>query len=314
MPDVVIAIDVGGTAIKCALVDPDDFSVRHAERHPSHAEHGPDSVVDHILDVASGLAERARDAGLTPRAVGLAVPGIVDDARGIAAYSANLGWRDVPLRDAAVQRLGLPAALGHDVRAGGMAEARLGAGRDVEQVLFVPVGTGIAGAHIVAGLPLTGAHGAACELGHVVVRPGGRRCGCGRRGCLEAEASAKAVATRYAEMTGETGTAAEVAARAQAGHEAAGEIWRDTVAALADGLLTAVTLYDPELIVLGGGLAEAGDHLLLPLTAALAERVTFEQTPVLVRAALGDQAGCLGAALLAAAVQCGHRTGEGVPR
>ncbi|MGH3657506.1 MAG: ROK family protein, partial [Micromonosporaceae bacterium] len=101
---------------------------------------------------------------------------------------------------------------------------------------------------------------------------------------------------------------------AQAGHEAAGEIWRDTVAALADGLLTAVTLYDPELIVLGGGLAEAGDHLLLPLTAALAERVTFEQTPVLVRAALGDQAGCLGAALLAAAVQCGHRTGEGVPR
>lgn len=302
--DVVIAVDVGGTMIKCALADLEPsgaVTARHTERRPTHAERGPDAVVDRILDVAESLAERARADGLNPRAVGLAAPGIVDETRGVAAYSANIGWRDVPLRDLAADRLGLPAVLGHDVRTGGLAEARLGAGQGASQLLFVPIGTGIAGAHVVAGEVSTGAHGAACELGHIVVRPDGRRCGCGRRGCLEAEASAAAVASRYAERTGRQASAADVAREAVAGEPAAVAVWRQTVDALADGLLTAITLYDPELIVIGGGLAEAGEHLLHPLHAAIDARRTFEAPPVLAPAALGDQAGCLGAALLAAA-------------
>jgi len=294
-----IAIDVGGTVVKCALVAADGFAIRQTERHPTRAERGPDAVVDDILRIAEGLADAARASGDAAAAVGLAVPGIVDEVGGVAAYSANIGWRDVPLVALVRERLGLPTALGHDVRTGGLAEARLGAGRGVDQLLFVPIGTGIAGAHVVAGHPFAGAHGAACELGHIVVRRDGRPCGCGRRGCLEAEASARAVATRYAEATGETVTAAEVAARALAGEGAASAVWRDTIDALADGLLTAITLYDPELIVLGGGLAEAGDHLLKPLTEAIDARRRFEVAPDLVRAQLGDQAGCLGAALLA---------------
>ncbi|MGH3734627.1 MAG: ROK family protein, partial [Micromonosporaceae bacterium] len=197
--DVVIAIDVGGTVTKCALVGAGDHAVRHTERHPTGAEHGPDAVTERLLDIAAGLADRARALGLTPRAAGLVVPGIVDETHGVASYAANLGWRDVPLRKLVESRTGLPTALGHDVRAGGLAEARLGAGRGVAQLLFVPIGTGIAGAHVVGGHAASGAHGAACELGHVVVRPSGRPCGCGRRGCLEAEASARAVAARYAE-------------------------------------------------------------------------------------------------------------------
>src|SRR4051794_37763217 len=201
--DVVVALDVGGTGIKCALVDPAG-RVRHSERHATGRERGPDAVVATILEIADGLARTADSAGLRPEAVGIVVPGVIDEATGTAVWSANLGFREVPLKDLVSQRLGLPAALGHDVRAGGLAEARLGAGRGYRHVLFVPIGTGIAAAHVVDGKVFTGAHGAAGELGHVVVRPEGPVCGCGQRGCLEALASASAVARRYAERAGAT--------------------------------------------------------------------------------------------------------------
>lgn len=298
MDDVVIALDVGGTGIKSALVDAAG-TVRHAERHPTGADRGPDAVIGTILDVADGLAGTARVQGLDPVAAGIAVPGVVDEATGVAVWSANVGFRDVPLRDLVATRLSLPAALGHDVRVGGIAEARLGAGRGHDHVLFVAIGTGIAAAHVVGGSASAGAHGAAGELGHIVVRPGGPRCGCGQRGCLEAVASAAAVGRRYAELAATPGTAADVARRAADGETVAAGVWRETVDALADGLLTGQALYDVSVIVIGGGLAEAGEQLLGPLRGALRERLTFHREPRLVRAALGDEAGCLGAALLA---------------
>ncbi|MET7669402.1 ROK family protein [Micromonospora luteifusca] len=299
---VVVALDVGGTGMKCALVRPDGVAVR-TERHPTDATRGPAAVVGTILDVAGGLAAKARADGLTPIALGIAVPGVVDEARGVAVWSANVGFRDVPLRDLAVTRLGLPTALGHDVRVGGLAEARLGAGRGAGHVLFVAIGTGIAAAHVVDGTAAVGAHGAAGEIGHILVRPDGPRCGCGRPGCLEAVASAAAIGRRYAELAGGTAdapvTAAEVAERAAAGEALANQVWQEAVEALADGLATGQALFDVATIVLGGGLAQAGDRLLTPLRAALHERMTFHREPQLVAAALGDEAGCLGAALLA---------------
>jgi glucokinase len=214
-------------------------------------------------------------------------------------WSSNVGFRDVPLRDLLADRLGVPAALGHDVRAGGVAEARLGAGRGEQEVLFVAIGTGIAAAHVRDGRAFPGAHGAAGELGHVVVRPGGPPCGCGARGCLESVASASAIGHRYAELSARAdATAVDVATRAAAGEPLATTVWRDALGALADGLLTAQALMDTAMIVLGGGLAEAGDTLFVPLRAALAERATFHRLPRLTPAALGDTAGCLGAALL----------------
>jgi glucokinase len=298
MSDVLVALDVGGTGMKCALVSPTGKIV-HAERHPTGASRGPEAVTATILDVAEGLAGRARAEGLRPVAAGVAVPGVVDEDRGIAVWSSNVGFRDVPLRDLVAARLHLPAALGHDVRAGGLAEARLGAGRGAAHVLFVAIGTGIAAAHIVAGRGFAGAHGAAGEVGHVVVRPGGAPCGCGAKGCMEAEGSAAGVARRYAALAGTPATAAEVVAKAAAGEQLAQQVWRQTIEVLADGLLTAQALFDTEVIVLGGGLAEAGDALLDPLRTALRERLTFHREPLLARATLGDEAGCVGAALLA---------------
>ncbi|HWS34502.1 MAG TPA: ROK family protein [Actinoplanes sp.] len=297
--ELVVALDVGGTGMKCALVRPDG-TVHHEERHPTRAERGPEAVTGTILSVASALADRARADGFTPVAAGIAVPGVVDEVNGVAAWSANIGFRDVPLRDLAAQRLGVPAALGHDVRVGALAEARLGAGRGRRHVLFVAIGTGIAGGLVVDGTGYPGAHGAAGELGHVVVRPGGTSCGCGLRGCLEAEASAKSIGRRYAELSGfPRATAFDVATRAADGEELARQVWHEAVEALADGLITAQTLYDVSVVVLGGGLSEAGDDLLLPVRDAVARRVTFHRTPEIVRAELGDTAGCIGAALLA---------------
>ncbi|WP_067509043.1 ROK family protein [Actinoplanes sp. TFC3] len=297
--DVVVALDVGGTGMKCALVGRGG-EVVHAERHPTLAQRGPEAVTANILDIAAGLADRARADGLDPVAAGLVVPGVIDEGNGIAVWSSNVGFRDVPLRELTQKRLGLPTALGHDVRAGGLAEARLGAGRGQRHVLFIAIGTGIAAAHVVDGKALGGAHGAAGEVGHIVVRPGGPACKCGGHGCLESIASASAVGRRYVEISGEAGvTAYDVATRAAAGEELANQIWTETVEAFADGLLTAQALYDAGIIVLGGGLAEAGEALLAPLRLALAQRVTFHRLPSIVRAKLGDTAGCLGAALLA---------------
>ena len=297
--DVVVALDVGGTGMKCALVRPDG-TVHHAERHPTGAARGGEAVTATILDVAASLADRARADGLVPIAAGVAVPGVVDSGAGVAVWAANIGFRDVPMRDLMSARLELPAALGHDVRVGGMAEARLGAGRGVRHVLFIAIGTGIAAAHVVDGQAVGGAHGAAGEVGHVVVRPGGPLCGCGSRGCLESLASASAIGRRYAELSGVAGAAAaDVAGRAAAGERLATRVWTEAVEALADGLLTAQALYDAGIVVLGGGLAEAGEGLLAPLRLALDSKVTFHRMPALARAGLGDNAGCLGAALLA---------------
>lgn len=284
--------------MKCALVNAAGGIV-HAERHATGAGRGPAAVADTILAVATGLADLGRAKGHRVRAAGLAVPGVIDEEAGVAVWSANVGFRNVPLRDMLTGHLGLPCVLGHDVRAGGLAEARLGAGRGYRHALVVPIGTGIAAAHVVDGRAFPGAHGAAGEIGHVVVRPGGAPCGCGSRGCLEAEASAAAIGRAYSAAVGQAATAAQVAHLAAAGDPQAARVWAHAVDALADGLRTGLTLFDPEVIVIGGGLAEAGDALLRPLDAALAARLTFQHRPRVVRAALGDEAGCLGAGLLA---------------
>jgi glucokinase len=288
----VIAIDVGGTGMKCALVDK-SYQVLHTERHATGRERGPEAVVQTILDVASGLAARTQ-----VDAVGIVVPGVIDEEHGVARYSSNLNFRDVPLRSLLEERLGIRATLGHDVRAGGLAEARLGAGQGHDQVLVIAIGTGIAAAHVVRGAVASGAHGAAGEIGHIVVRPGGPLCGCGQHGCLEAVAAASAVERRYAAAAGKTKTAAQVA-KALKRDKHARAVWDETVDALADGLLIGQALFDAELIVIGGGLAESGETLIAPVRESFAKKATFHRVPSMVKAKLGDEASCLGAALLA---------------
>ncbi|MFH9860032.1 ROK family protein [Streptomyces sp. NPDC017202] len=297
----VIALDVGGTGMKAALVGADG-ALLHRARRATGREHGPDEVVAGILDFAAELhAYGAEHLGEGAAAAGVAVPGIVDEANGVAVYAANLGWRDVGLRRLLTGRLGgIPVALGHDVRTGGLAEGRIGAGRGADRYLFVALGTGIAGAIGTAGRVEAGAHGCAGEIGHIVVRPGGTPCPCGQRGCLERFASAAAVGEAWAAACGNPeADAADCAKAVTSGDPNAVRIWQQAVDALADGLVTALTLLDPRALVIGGGLAEAGETLFTPLRNAVRRRVTFQKLPDIVPAALGDTAGCLGAGLLA---------------
>jgi glucokinase len=291
-----VALDVGGTLMKGAVVDRDG-TARAVEQRPTLRQ--PDTV-EGILRFAADLIARAAAGGGVVERVGLAVPGIVDELGGVARYSTNLGWRDLPLRDIASRRLGLPVTLVHDVRAGALAERESGAAQGVDDFLFLAIGTGIAGTVFVGGRPYRGADGMAGEIGHAPVPVGDEPCACGQHGCLETYASAAALVRRY----GQPGvSAADVVARAvnnqAADDPVARRVFADAVSALGFALTTYTMLLDPALIVLGGGLAEAGETLLAPVRAELVARVSWRVPPRVVKAALGASAGRMGAAISA---------------
>ncbi|WP_367134172.1 ROK family protein [Saccharothrix sp. HUAS TT1] len=288
----VIAVDVGGTGTKAALVSGTPDGVRPVKQQRRPTRRGGEAVVE---DVTS-LVDELRAACEHPvDAIGLVVPGIVDEAGGTGVYSANLGWERFPFRERVAAATGLRTAFGHDVRAGGLAELRQGNARDLANAVIMPIGTGIAAALVLDGRvsPAPG------EVGHVDVGHGDP-CGCGQTGCVEARASSAAIARRYTERTDrQVDGAAEVARLLGAGDADAAVVWREAVDALARGILLVAALLGPEAVVLGGGLALAGPQLTDPLGGRLDELITFQRRPELRLAALGDEAGCLGAALLA---------------
>lgn len=296
--DCVVAIDLGGSAIKAGLVD-ERGELLSARTVPTDQTAGADGVLAQIVASAQQLQTEAARAGRTPVAAGLAVLGLTDDEAGVAVLSANAGWRDVPMREPLREKTQLPVAFGHDVRAGGLAEAVLGAGRGAGDHLFLAIGTGLAGAVMLGGEPYRGT-GFAGEIGHIEVdSPSAGPCGCGGTNCLETVVSARALARHYAERTGEQVNPAVVATRAAAGDPVAAQLWQELVDALAAGLTMYCSLLAPGLIVVGGGFAAAGEQLLEPLRARLHERLSFQKRPELVHAELGEQAGCRGAGLLA---------------
>ncbi|GII00552.1 ROK family protein [Planobispora takensis] len=296
MSDYVVAVDVGGTSMKGGVVTRSG-EVAATDRRPTGREGGPGTVVATIRSFVGDLAARGSALfGAGPAAVGIAVPGLVDDATATALYAANLGWRDVPATD--FVPLDVPALLGHDVRTGGLGESVLGAGRELSDFLFLPIGTGIAGAMIIAGEPYAGISGWSGEIGHIPVFPDGETCACGQTGCLETYASASAVGRRYSARADRPATAKEVAALTVAGDPVATAVWDEAIEALSLALATYTLLLDPSAIVLGGGLAEAGPLLSDPLSERLAKRLAFRSAPPLRRAVLGVDAGMLGASLL----------------
>lgn len=296
--DVVASVDVGGTRIKAALVTP-AYETLASVTTPTPKDITADiGAVVHatVTDLLARAAQHDRPARLV--GCGVVVPGLVDETRGVGAYSVNLGWRDLPIRDPVASLLGVPTVVGHDVRAGLLAETRLGAARGARHALFLPVGTGIASALLLDGAVVT-ADGRAGELGHLVIDSAGPACGCGATGCLEVIASAAAIEREYAARTGRIVAAEEVAERASAGDPDATAVWARAVAALAQAIVATVTITGVDLVLIGGGLAESGAALLDPLRADVASRLTFQRPPRLVQAALGNLAGCLGAACLA---------------
>jgi glucokinase len=286
----VIAVDVGGTSVKAHVVAADGSVVR-AVREPTRRLRGVAEVIQ-IADLITRLADGSGACG-----VGVATPGVVDDDSGVVRAAVNLGWTDVPLRDLLAARTGLPTIVRHDARTGGLAEFTRGAAAGVANAMFVPIGTGIGAAVRVDGRCVS-AGGYLGEIGHIVVDPSGSRCPCGARGCLETVATGPALVRRYARRTGVTADALKVVELMIDGDRDAAQVWGEAVSALATALATTVTLLGTETVVLGGGLAEAGDTLVVPLREALASQLTFQRRPSVVRAMFGQDATIAGAAEL----------------
>jgi glucokinase len=297
----VVAVDVGGTETKAALVTgtPEGVVAVKQQRRGTPREPDGTATAQAVADLVVRMVDELRESTEHPvEGIGLVVPGVVDEAAGVGVFSANLGWRNFPFSAQISARTGLTVAFGHDVRAGGLAECRIGAARGLRNAVIIPIGTGIAGALVLDGRLYSG-DGYAGEVGHVDVGHG-EPCGCGQTGCVEARASSAAIARRYAQRTGQpVNGAAEVAELVRKGDQDALIVWHEAIDALARGILIVATVLAPQAVVLGGGLALAGDLLIDPLRNRLDGLTTFQRRPELRLAALGDEAGCLGAALLA---------------
>jgi glucokinase len=291
----VVALDVGASRIKAALVAPDGSRLAELQ-HPTGRADGPAAVLRRVTDVAAHLA--AAHAGTEILACGIAVCGTVGPD-GLVT-SVNLGWEQEPVGRAVSSRLGMPVAVLNDAHAGAIGEGNAGAARGVGDYLYVSLGTGIGAAIVKDGRVLSGAHGHAGELGHISVDRRGRLCACGSRGCLETFMSAAALEARWLEVHGSPLPARQIIDQVIDRDPAATALWDESIEALASGLLTVMSLIDPATIVLGGGLSGAGSRLIEPLAAGLrAGAQPFHAGAELRLAALGDWSGCAGAATAA---------------
>lgn len=307
-----IGIDIGGTKIAAAVVDTGGAVI--ARRQVPTESDEPGAIVSAILKVAREMKAAAPAAV----AAGVGAAGLVDVARGVILGAPNLAYRNVPVRDTLQDRLGLPVIVDNDANVAALAEALHGAGRGAGDQIMITVGTGIGGGIIIGGHIYRGHYGVGAELGHMVIDPDGPVCGCGNRGCWEAVASGTAIG-RLARQRVEGGAGTDLLAAVGGDIEAiTGELVGESAVAgspfaqdvvgaigrlLGIGLASIVNIFDPEVIVIGGGAAAGtGELLLAPARESMTARVLGPswRTPVrVVPALLGNDAGVVGAAALA---------------
>jgi glucokinase len=311
--DVVLGLDVGGTKIAAGVVRGDGVPLSLLVE-PSRAEQGPDAMIQRHLDLARRAVDLARLTWADVRAVGIACGGPLDPFAGVIQSAFHLpGWKDVPLADIVARALERPAVVDNDATAAAIAEYWFGAGREhrARHLVYLTISTGVGGGLVLDGQLYRGAAGNAGELGHLTVDYRGRTCACGRRGCLEAYASGTDIARRAREAL-EDGrpsslrelpdiTALDVAEAAAAGDAVAGAVWDETTAILGSAVATILDAFNPDLVVLGGGVTRAGDQLLLPVRAAgLAQAMEpAARRAKIVLAGLGDNLGVVSAASVA---------------
>jgi glucokinase len=281
-----LGVDVGGTNIKRVVLDDDRIVERSSE--PTRSEEGVTAVLDRV----AGLA---REAGPVD-SVGVALPGLFDrEGRGVLLPNLHGEWVGRPIAGPLRQALGLPVHLINDGHAFALAEARIGAARGADDVLCIVCGTGIGGGLVLGGRLHLGVEDRAGEVGHHTVVADGPLCGCGNRGCLETLAGARAIAQAAGQRSFD-----DVVASARSGDERAREAFRGAATYIGIAIANLTIFITPQRIVLGGGVAEAGDVLLDPLRAEVerrAGRVAPLHVIEIVPATLGADAGAVGAAL-----------------
>jgi glucokinase len=312
----VLAIDLGGTKIIAAAVL-STGEIISRKYSLTLADEGPRPVINRLSSAVAETMAQARLKTSDIAGIGIAAAGIIDTKEGIVTTSPNLsGWRDVPLRDIIAERLGLTTYLINDASAAALGEHRFGAGRGVDNLIYLTVSTGIGGGIIIDGELYLGADGCAGEIGHMIIETHGPQCNCGKFGCLEALASGSAMTRESVRRLnqGEKSsiielvdgrlegiTAETVSLAARQGDSLACDIVARAANYLGIGLANLVNIFNPELIVIGGGVSKMGNMLLAPARKAVRE-LAFKlpaRTARIVRARLGSNAGIIGAAVYA---------------
>ncbi|GAB4108553.1 MAG: ROK family glucokinase [Roseiflexaceae bacterium] len=292
----VLGLDFGGTKLAAGLVDTASGTLLADARCPTPP--GAEASLAAMLALADGLLAERQDS---PVAVGVSFGGPVEaDGRRVRLSMHIPGWEQQPLAERLEQRFGLPAAIANDGDAAALAEHRFGAGRGVRNLLYLTVSTGIGGGLVIDGRLYRGERAWAGEIGHMLLKPDGPPCPCGRNGCLEALASGLSVARAMRQGRPEQPavTAQQVAEAAAAGDPLARAVWDEAMGWLGVGVASAANLLNPGRVVIGGGLARAGELLFAPVRQTLALRA-LDPALELAPAALGDAVGIYGGAAVA---------------
>ncbi len=311
----VLGIDIGGTNLVVGSVGHDGSSLHALRSEPTHAEAGQRDVLDRLIALAQQTIEQTRreKPGAEIIGVGVGAPGPLDTRSGVVLLTPNLGWVNLPLRQIIHERLDLPAVLDNDANCAVLGEWWMGAAQGTRHALGITIGTGIGGGIIVDGKPFHGASDCAGEIGHTTIDTEGRRCKCGNYGCLEAYASGPNIAMRAVEeinagavsrLAGYVGgdlkqiTAQTVYQAAHDGDDLALEVVNDTAKFLGTGIANLLNIFNPEVVVVCGGVTLAGDHLFVPLRREVARRAFKPAVEVcrIVPGGLAGTAGVYGAA------------------
>jgi glucokinase len=312
----VVGVDIGGTNIVVGTVSEDGRQVLGVRSTPTQPEEGPQAVIGRIARLTqASMGEAEKAAGVRREnivGVGIGSPGPLDREQGLVLLTPNLGWRDLPLRDLVSEAVGLPATLDNDANCAVYGEWWVGAARGARYVVGLTIGTGIGGGIVLDGEIYHGASDVAGEIGHTTIDSTGRLCKCGNYGCLEAYASGPAIAARAVEgissgvdtrlpeyVDGDLAkiTAQTVYEAANDNDDYALEVVRDTAKFLGAGVGNLVNIFNPEVVVIAGGVTLAGDRLFVPLQAEVKRRAfkpAVERCRILP-GALPGTAGVIGA-------------------
>ena len=304
----IVGIDVGGTNVVVGTVAQDGSEIRGLVSEPTLPEQGPDAVVARIVKLARASMDAARGGDREILGVGIGSPGPLDTASGVVLLTPNLGWTNMPLRDRIAGALGLPATLDNDANCAIFGEWWRGAARGADHVVGLTIGTGIGGGIVLHGDIYHGTSDIAGELGHMTIDLTGRRCKCGNYGCLEAYASGPAIAARAVEgveagaetslpqyVGGDLGriTAQVVYEAAHDGDDYAREVVTDTAKVLGAGVANIINIFNPEVVVICGGVTLAGDKLFMPLKSEVKRRA-FKPAVDVCRIVPGELTGTAG--------------------
>lgn len=304
-----IGVDLGGTNIAVGIVN-EKHTITTRASVPTKAGRDFDEIIADMGALILGLLKEQHVRLDEVKYIGIGAPGMLDNKTGTVTDNSNIHWVNYPIRQKLQQYIEKPVYLGNDANVAAWAEYQNGCGRGSKNFLMLTLGTGVGGGIVINGKLYTGSHNIAAEIGHTTFKAGGEKCGCGNHGCIEAYCSATALirdAKRAAETHPEsliakakTISAKTVLDAAAAGDKLGLSLFEEYVSNLAQVIASLINFLDPEIIALGGGVANAGEFLLAPLRREFPKYVTFAslQKTKILKAQMGNDAGIIGSALL----------------